>query len=315
LSDQQLVEDIKTLRKMLLSVEPSFKIVAPDIAMQLVPGVLRRLPPSLEGFIEAGGTEVVDAFSYHWYPLDGGSHDAGYQRFDPFYATLKRALSIHTLDRGVAVAEQVAALIGNRTQIWNGETALACFGGQAEVSQTWVGVMWWADSMGLSALQGQQVVARQTLCGARYGLLDPIQNCTQANPDYWVTLLWKRVMGNQVFRATATSENLRAYAHSTANTTEGGISVMLLNVGNATVNVSVSFGIGDEAPASVEAFFLTPYPTAGGDDLVTQRTLLNGKEIRMSTQGEPPPLVPIPVPVASSVALAPYSVTFLVSKR
>ncbi|MGA2612961.1 MAG: hypothetical protein ABSG38_05870 [Spirochaetia bacterium] len=40
---------------------------------------------------------------------------------------------------------------------------------------------------------------RQSLVGSDYGLLD--QNSFAPRPDYYASFLWKRLMGNRVFKA------------------------------------------------------------------------------------------------------------------
>lgn len=301
----QLVEDLHALRAMLRRDSPSSpQIVGPDLALQLVPGVLQELPPSLEGFIKAGGTEAVDVVSYHWYPLDG--LEAG-RRLDPLYSTVDRAASLRTLERGAAVAATVRRLVGEQTPIWTGETALASFGGQAETSQTWAGVAFWADAIGQAAMQGQAGIVRQTLCGARYGLLDPQRGCRFANPDYWVTLLWKRLMGRRVMAANSQAPSLRAYAHSCVGEEANQLCLMVINTANATGQVHLEAAtVGKHS--GIGAFVLS---SAG--DVQSQRTRLNGVEIAVGTGGLPP-LRPVAVAAGGQIALPPHAVAFLVVK-
>lgn len=157
----QLVEDFTTLQQMLRNYAncTATKLAGPDVALQLVPGVMEHLTPSIEAFVKAGGGAVVDALTYHWYPLDG--LETG-KRVDPYYATPARATALKALTKGEELGKRMAAL---GSVVWTGETALAAFGGQALVSQTWAGVMYWADALGVAAAQGHEAVIRQTLWG------------------------------------------------------------------------------------------------------------------------------------------------------
>ena len=136
----------------------------------------------MEGFVNEGGLSQVDAVTYHWYPEDGK------HTWDPYYATPGKALSLETLRRGESLAAMMKEIVGTGIEVWTGETALAAFGGGALVSQTWAGVMFWADAIGTAARAGQSAIVRQTLCGARYGLLEPARFDLASNPDYRLSL-------------------------------------------------------------------------------------------------------------------------------
>ena len=135
---------------------------------------------------------------------------------------------------------------------------------------------------------------------------------TQANPDFWVMLLWKRLMGDQVLQASTDNPNVRVYAHSTAGRQQAAkVSVMLINVANTSTQVSCDSVLrprSEPRAYPVEAYFLTPYLPS---DLGTQRTHLNGEELRVTPTGQVP--VTSPQLLSScSPTLTPYSVTFLV---
>lgn len=59
--------------------------------------------------------------------------------------------------------------------------------------------IWWLDQLGLLAREVVSRVFRQSLVGSDYGLLD--QNSFAPRPDYYASFLWKRLMGNRVFKA------------------------------------------------------------------------------------------------------------------
>jgi hypothetical protein len=72
------------------------------------------------------------------------------------------------------------------------------------------------------------VQVRQTLCGADYGLLDEVT--LEPTPDYWASVLWKRLMGEHVYDVSANPPpppTLRLYCHAA----KGGAAVGGANLG------------------------------------------------------------------------------------
>uniref|UniRef100_A0A7S3C5L5 Uncharacterized protein n=1 Tax=Haptolina ericina TaxID=156174 RepID=A0A7S3C5L5_9EUKA len=98
-------------------------------------------------------------------------------------------------------------------ELWLGETGSAQVGGEPGISGCWATSLWWLDQLGLLATQGHAVQCRQTLAGADYGLIDDAT--LEPTPDYWASVLWRRLMGTAVFRAHADGAppTLRVYAH------------------------------------------------------------------------------------------------------
>ncbi len=83
------------------------------------------------------------------------------------------------------------------------------------------------DKLGVSAQEGLKVVMRQTFYGGHYGLTDYNNN---PNPDYWLSYLHKKLVGQQVLSITysdeqfgkmmnsanvSASQEIRLYAHCT----------------------------------------------------------------------------------------------------
>ena len=110
-----------------------------------------------------------------------------------------------------------AALVqapASRPEVWLGETGSAQAGGQAGVSGRWVGALWWLDQLALLSTIGHKVQCRQTLSGSDYGLLD--EASLEPTPEFWVSVLWRRLMGTDVYAASAEGAppTLRVYCHS-----------------------------------------------------------------------------------------------------
>ena len=87
------------------------------------------------------------------------------------------------------------------------------------------------DELGLMARHGQELVVRQTLCGGDYGMID--DQGMVPRPDYWNSLLWKRLMGERVYHVEPSEENhsqLRVYAHATPGKQDRSLTLLAINL-------------------------------------------------------------------------------------
>eukprot|EP00315_Gephyrocapsa_oceanica_P054957 CAMPEP_0185484950 /NCGR_PEP_ID=MMETSP1366-20130426/9701_1 /TAXON_ID=38817 /ORGANISM="Gephyrocapsa oceanica, Strain RCC1303" /LENGTH=226 /DNA_ID=CAMNT_0028093039 /DNA_START=32 /DNA_END=708 /DNA_ORIENTATION=- len=128
-------------------------------------------------------------------------------------ASLGEARAAAAATRPAAKAAATAAACS--PSCWLGETGSAQVGGQQGVSGTWEATLWWLDQLGGLALEGTEVQCRQALAGSDYGLLS--EETLQPTPDYWASLLWRRLMGGTAFAVAlppTAPRSLRAYCHS-----------------------------------------------------------------------------------------------------
>ncbi|XP_045129974.1 heparanase-like isoform X3 [Portunus trituberculatus] len=234
----------------------------------------------LESFLNAS-TFNLSALTWHQYYVSG--HEAVVADFmDP---DVMNQLTWQ-VEQVVAVRDRLAP----GRPIWLTETGSASGGGAPDMSDTFVGGFLWLDKLGVAAEGGVDVVTRQTLYESCYALLDPD---LQPNPDYWLSLLYKRIVGRRVLRVHIVTppRTLRLYAHCLhphahgTNDTEGGVVVLAMNLGSRTVSVRLQ----DEVAASpVLQYLLQP----SGGDIQARQVLLNGNEIQLGPDGELPPLPP-----------------------
>src|SRR5919201_613535 len=101
--------------------------------------------------------------------------------------------------RWAQLVERARTQYSPGAEVWLGESGNAQCGGEPGVSDALAGTLWWVDQLGALARRGQRVVFRQTLVGSDYGLLD--DQTLDPRPDYWASILWKRVMGTKVLSA------------------------------------------------------------------------------------------------------------------
>ncbi|XP_055955939.1 heparanase [Patella vulgata] len=174
-------------------------------------------------------------------------------------------------------------------QVWLGETSSSYGGGAHEISDRYVASFLWLDKLGLSSVLGIQGVLRQTFYGGNYGL---INSNLDPNPDYWLTLLFKRLVASPVFTVPQPpNPDLRIYAHCTNTNssmgyTKGSVTLYLLNLGNMTLPVDVP----DMVNKTHHIYMFSP----GDDSGLTSKSIkLNGVVLALANENELPPLEPV----------------------
>jgi heparanase 1 len=194
---------------------------------------------------------------------------------------------------------QLAALVdAPDAEVWLGETGHAQCGGQPGVSDVFAASFWWLDQLGRLAQHGQQVVVRQTLSGSDYGLLDDVT--LDPRPDYWASVLFKRLMGSRVLNLTGseTPNTLRMYAHCGE---DQGVTVLLIHLDRVH---PLTVGVAGWEADTVAVWQLT----ADGPESTEVR--LGHTVLTASPEGELPPL-PSEPSWGGEVVLPPLSLTFV----
>ncbi|UWU78949.1 hypothetical protein N2603_10975 [Bradyrhizobium huanghuaihaiense] len=232
----------------------------------------------------------LDRFSYHHYgtlSLRCGVHD------DPL-----QALSDDWLARADATLATYRALreaFEPGKPIWLTETADAACGGNPW-DATFLDTFRYLDQLGRLAKAGVQVVMHNTLAASDYGLLD--EWSFRPRPNYWVALLWRRLMGATVLETeTASMPGLHTYAHCHP-VTKGGVSVLLINTSRNAPHLVTLAGPAERY-------------TLQADRLQSATVRLNGEPLRLAANDDLPRLAARTAP-AGRLRLPPASITFLV---
>ncbi len=232
---------------------------------------------------------IFDGFSYHFY--------GAISRRCGGKATVETALTADWLNFSGTVADYYGKMRDQYLPgrpLWLTETAEAACGGDPLAGQ-FVDTFRYVNQLGLLAQKGVRTVMHNTLASSDYGLLD--EETLEPRPDFWASLLWKRVMGETVLDpGLAKDQSLRVYAHC-AKSGKGGVSLVALNTDpehEQTVTL----------PMPAEEFTLT------ASDLTSTQVLLNGTELKAAADGSIRPLMASAV-AKGSLRLAPASVTFL----
>lgn len=149
---------------------------------------------------------IVD---WHYYPFQ--SRRAPIRTRAATKANMLRPRALNEYRRYCHQLQRLRDLYFPGAALWTGESGSAQCGGEPKLSDRFASCFWWLDQLGLGALNGQQVIIRQSLIGGDYGLID--RQTLKPRPDYWASWLWKQLMGESVFKIAALPAHLRGYCH------------------------------------------------------------------------------------------------------
>lgn len=280
---KQYANDILVARALVDDVDPQARLAGPASAYWPLWGEMIAILPDAAAL---SGSEL-DLFTWHYYPQQASGCPVASRRAE--VETLLVPEHLDEIDRWAEEVEDAAA----GTEVWLGETSHAQCGGEPELSNRYVTGFWWLDQLGQVAQRGQRRVLRQALTGGHYSLVR--DDDLEPHPDYFTSVLWKRLMGQQVLTPVADEarDMLRAYAHCSP---QGGVTFALINL-SADEPIIVGF----DAPlgATREVYHLT------ADELLSPTVQLNGVVLQVEPDGTLPPMEP--VVHTQAVTLAPRS--------
>ncbi|KAM8906293.1 heparanase isoform 2-T2 [Lycaon pictus] len=296
----QLGKDFVKLHKLLG--KTSFKtanLYGPDIGQPR-----GKTVPMLRSFLKAGG-KVIDSVTWHHYYLNGR------------IATKEDFLNPDVLDTFTSTVQKIFQVVEETSphkKVWLGETSSAYGGGAPLLSNTFAAGFMWLDKLGLSARMGIEVVMRQVLFGAgNYHLVD--ENF-EPLPDYWLSLLFKKLVGTNVFTASVKGPDrskLRVYLHCTnvnhPRYKEGDLTLYALNLHNVTKRLQLPYHLFDK---QVDKYLLQPL---GPDELLSKSVQLNGQTLKMVDDHTLPALTEKSLRPGSSLGLPAFSYGFFVIRN
>lgn len=300
---KQLVQDHVALRALIAELSPGTvkqqMIVGPDVAnagssggkkywMEYFGNQTARVKPPSRG---------VDAASWHHYY--GSSKTA----------TLADTHSPKVLDSFITEQTAMAKALAERTgcwpsdrqcaPIWLGETSSFYGGGAANVSNRYGAGFTWLDKLGAAARLNVSVVCRQAWMGGEYSLIQ--YSSFRPLPDYWASVLHKRLMGTAVLDVQGSllpGRSLRVWAsctHAAARkAAAGAVTLLVLNTNATEASVQPVNAAGDDMlSGGWDEYLLTPADQTAG--LSSAQVALNGEELSMvDPHGDTPSLPPLP---------------------
>lgn len=247
-----------------------------------------------EGFFKAQGQNLVKAATLHYYYFN--AEESGVHLSD-FYNTS----ILDSLNQELQTATSIVQKYDPSLPLWFSETSSVSGGGLPGVSDAYAAGFMWLDKLGLSASYGLQTVIRQTFYKGEYAL---VADDLTPNPDYFLTVLYKRLVQGHVFKVLSSTETVRVYAHcaNPASYSSGALTLYALNIQSDPVTLNLT----QFSNQSLHLYLLTP---GDQDGLKSKYVALNGNRLVMSNEELPP--MP-PQMHTGPVTIAPYSFGFIV---
>ncbi|XP_075461658.1 heparanase isoform X1 [Ascaphus truei] len=300
----QLGKDFVSLHN-LLSNYSSYRnsgLFGPDIGQPT-----KQSQKMLNSFLRAGG-KTINSVTWHHYYVDGR------------FASEEDFLSSDILDTLISEIQTVLQIVDETVPgklVWLGETSSTYGGGSPGLSNTYLDGFMWLDKLGVSAKFGIDVVMRQALFGA--GAYNLVDSDFEPLPDYWLSLLFKKLVGSIVLKASfkgpkdAGEKKLRVYVHCTninnPKYTAGDVTLFVLNLHNSTQHL--------ELPSVLSGKFVDEYllEPAGVEGLLSTSVLLNGQVLKMVDDKTLPALYGKLLDPGSPIVLPPHSFGFYVVRN
>ncbi|NWI36687.1 HPSE2 protein, partial [Picathartes gymnocephalus] len=267
----------------------------------------------LEGFMKvAGGT--VDAVTWQHYYIDG--------RVAKVTDFLKTRL-LDTLSDQVRKIQKVVNTYTPGKKIWLEGVGMTTAGGMNNLSDSYAAGFLWLNTLGLLASQGIDVVVRHSFLDHGHNHL--VDQNFNPLPDYWLSLLYKRLIGPKVLAIHVAGlqrkprpgrvirDKLRIYAHCTSyhnhNYVRGSITLYIINLHRSRKKIKLAGTLRDKM---VHQYLLQPY---GKDGLHSKSVQLNGQPLAMVDDGTLPELKPRPLRAGRTLVIPPLTMSFYVVKN
>lgn len=245
-----------------------------------------------EDLLSASPRPMFDVYSYHHYPAASIRCASTAQT----QTTADAALSENWLglaDKSYAFYVALRDRYEPGRPVWITEIADAACGGNPW-ARTFLDSFRYADTLGRMARRGVAVLFHNTLASSEYGLLQ--SGTFEPRPNYWVALLWRRLIGTTVLDAGESREGLHLYAHCLRGQ-PGGVVVLAIN-NSRTAASAVRIDVPSERY------------TLAADKLEAATVRLNGQPLRLGPADKLPALVSVREP-AGQVNFAPATITYL----
>ncbi|NWW81135.1 HPSE2 protein, partial [Climacteris rufus] len=267
----------------------------------------------LEGFMKvAGGT--VDAVTWQHYYIDG--------RVAKVTDFLKTRL-LDTLSDQIRKIQKVVNTYTPGKKIWLEGVGTTPAGGMNNLSDSFAAGFLWLNTLGLLASQGIDVVVRHSFLDHGHNHL--VDQNFNPLPDYWLSLLYKRLIGPKVLAIHVAGlqrkprpgrvirDKLRIYAHCTSyhnhNYVRGSITLYIINLHRSRKKIKLAGTLRDKI---VHQYLLQPY---GKDGLHSKSVQLNGQPLAMVDDGTLPELKPRPLRAGRTLVIPPLTMSFYVVKN
>ncbi len=233
---------------------------------EITPGFLRK------------SRQAPQIVGWHYYPTQSTRCPIASRRTS--VETLLKPATLNEVRKHLRHVKSLRDAYAPGAKLWLSETGPAQCGGQPNVTDRFVDSFWWLDQLGTAALEGYDVTIRQTLVGADYGMIRYADH--QPAPDYWASLLWKKLMGTRALQVNlnGSGDRLRAYAHCTP-ASGGSFTLLLVNLDQRQ---SQRLRLPQWKGVPVREFTITAGKPEGA---LSKSVRLNGRELTANEHGIP----------------------------
>ncbi|XP_059755954.1 inactive heparanase-2 isoform X2 [Balaenoptera ricei] len=267
----------------------------------------------LDGFMKVAGN-TVDAVTWQHCYIDG--------RVVKVMDFLKTRL-LDTLSDQIRKIQKVVNTYTPGKKIWLEGVVTTSAGGTNNLSDSYAAGFLWLNTLGMLANQGIDVVIRHSFFDHGYNHL--VDQNFNPLPDYWLSLLYKRLIGPKVLAVHVAGlqrkprpgrvirDKLRIYAHCTNhhnhNYVRGSITLFIINLHRSRKKIKLAGTLRDKL---VHQYLLQPY---GQEGLKSKSVQLNGQPLVMVDDGTLPELKPRPLRVGRTLVIPPVTMGFYVVKN
>ncbi|XP_037126957.1 inactive heparanase-2 [Syngnathus acus] len=267
----------------------------------------------LDGFMKNAGS-VIDAVTWQHYFQDGRV-----KKVEDFLKT--RLLDV--LREQITKVAKVVSTHTPGKKVWLGGLGPAWSGGINNLSDTFAAAFLWANTLGMAAVQGIDVVLRHSFFD--YGYTHLVDQHFNPLPDYWFSLIFKRLVGPRVLAVRVAAlqrkpqtgrlirDKLRIYAHCTSysnhNYARGSITIYIINLHRSRKKIKLA---GTLRNKTVHQYLFQPY---GNDGLKAKHVQLNGERLSMLDNETFPELKPKTLRAGRTIAMPPMTIGFYVIKN
>ncbi|XP_031246239.1 inactive heparanase-2 isoform X1 [Mastomys coucha] len=267
----------------------------------------------LDGFMKVAGS-TVDAVTWQHCYIDG--------RVAKVMDFLKTRL-LDTLSDQIRKIQKVVNTYTPGKKIWLEGVVTTSAGGTNNLSDSYAAGFLWLNTLGMLANQGIDVVIRHSFFDHGYNHL--VDQNFNPLPDYWLSLLYKRLIGPKVLAVHVAGlqrkprpgrvirDKLRIYAHCTNhhnhNYVRGSITLFIINLHRSRKKIKLAGTLRDKL---VHQYLLQPY---GQEGLKSKSVQLNGQPLVMVDDGTLPELKPRPLRAGRTLVIPPVTMGFYVVKN
>ncbi|XP_006831294.1 PREDICTED: inactive heparanase-2 isoform X1 [Chrysochloris asiatica] len=267
----------------------------------------------LDGFMKVAGS-TVDAVTWQHCSIDG--------RVVKVMDFLKTRL-LDTLSDQIRKIQKVVNTYTPGKKIWLEGMVTTSAGGTNNLSDSYAAGFLWLNTLGMLANQGIDVVIRHSFFDHGYNHL--VDQNFNPLPDYWLSLLYKRLIGPKVLAVHVAGlqrkprpgrvirDKLRIYAHCTNphnhNYVRGSITLFIINLHRSRKKIKLAGTLRDKL---VHQYLLQPY---GQEGLKSKSVQLNGQPLVMVDDGTLPELKPRPLRAGRTLVIPPVTMGFYVVKN